>query len=399
MDKKTLREESPWIACVSKANYRNFKKVFQESEVYRKNKKIVIFGAGIMGLQFSYFLREFGIDELLFCDNDKEKNGREIGGIKVILPSELENKKDEYFIFLVMECYEACAEQLINMGYLEGTMWQKVSNFSEQKLYDSFLKDENAQVLILGDCAVTTVSLFEDDKESLEELLYQSNRTKIMALNSMYMRAYYNLLLYNMDKMRELNTVIVLLDLGIFQDKYPLLQKNQHAAIMEQIKKTSGIIDDEAELFIEAAKIRETGGQIFEHCSPNRKENISGERLEQERKIHMRLNNLYRLKEDSESIDYLDMFGEICTKKGLHMIGVILPVNYEQGVKYFGNKFYELYEAIRDVIISHIEMSHGHVIDASYLLKESEFISVRSSNEGMNSLGRRKLAELIENNL
>ena len=63
-----VENRNPWIACVAKENYDNFLRVFGEAKHNFSGKKPVIFGAGIMGLQFCHFLREAGVDQVLFCD-------------------------------------------------------------------------------------------------------------------------------------------------------------------------------------------------------------------------------------------------------------------------------------------------------------------------------------------
>lgn len=391
--------EEMWIAGVAKENYSNFCEVYKKTLPYRKNKKTIIFGAGIMGLQFGYAIKALGDRDFLFCDNNSEKWGKEIAGRKVISPTELRGNKDKYFVFLAMERYEACALQLEELGYCKDVDWTNLSNYSEKKLIEDFQKDDEAEIVILGDCAANVISLKDEYKMSLAELLYDKGKVKVLALNGLYMRAYYNILLMCLEKMKDVKKIVLLLDAGIFQEKFCYYSGNQHVRVMEALQEISRGKGSESIAFLEEARKRECTENLLSQTSPNRTENISGEALEKERKMHMRLNYLFPVKTETESFRYLELFVKECVFRGVEMLGVIMPVNNEMGEGYFGGAFYEKYEKISKEIADYIEQNGGVVSDLSYALKHMEFISIRSTNEGMTADGRNKVARMIKEKL
>lgn len=66
------------------------------------------------------------------------------------------------------------------------------------------------------------------------------------------------------------------------------------------------------------------------------------------------------------------------------------------GERYFGKKFYEKYNAIKDAVAQHIIDANGQLADFSYLLPDNDFIRLRSANEGLRENGRTKLVTQIQ---
>lgn len=391
--------EGMWIAGVAKENYVNYCSAYEESLSCRKGKQIVIFGAGIMGLQFCYTMESLGDIACVFCDNDKNKWGTEIAGKKVISPEELKENKEKYFVFLAMERYETCAKQLEKMGCQRGIDWVNLKNVSEQKLLEDFQKDNDASTIVLGDCAVNVVSIADASKLSLGEMLYKENSVKVLALNGLYMRAYYNVFLMCLEKMKKLKKLVLLLDASIFQEKFCYYSGNQHVLIMEQLKEVSQTENLEVFEFLEESRKRAEATNLLVHFSPNRTECLSADELERERKMHMRLNYLFPVRKETESFRYLELLAKICQIHSIELVSVIMPINNEMGEKYFGQTFYEKYEKIRDELTICIENNKGIVLDISYELKENDFICLRSTNEGMTAAGREKTVKLIAEKL
>lgn len=384
------------IECVAKENYDNFCHAVMMTEIQRRNKQTVIFGAGILGLQCYYTFQELEVQDIVFCDNDSAKWGRQIENCQILSPDEIIGKMDQYFIFLAIENYQQCLHQIEEMGYQRGEQYYNLTNCSECKLLNDFQKDCGAQTLILGDCTVSAISVADRGKESLADLLYQRDNVKILALNGLYMRAYYNLFLMSLKKMSGLNKVVILLGLDIFGEKYHLLSQNQHLIMMTELLQRSGISSEESAAFGEEIRRRAQERNIFRLTAPNRESGISKIKIEQGRRLHMRLNYLYDLKEDTESIQYLKQMLKVCKQHRIDNIYIFMPVNYEMGEYYFGDTFYQKYNGLRNTLARHITEGGGQLVDLSYLLGGNDFISLRSTNEGIREAGRRKLAAEIK---
>lgn len=388
-------QEEQLIACVAKENYDNFLHAWFTTETQRENRQPVIFGAGILGMQFLYTLKHISHEKIAFCDNDHTKWGGKISECPILSPEEIAGKTEEYFIFLAMEQYQDCVVQIEKMGYQPNIQYCNLTNCTEQKLLDDFGKDLDAETLILGDCTTSTICLEDQTKESIGELLYQQGKTKVLAANGLYMRAFYHLFRMSTNQMKRLKRLVILLNLDIFGESYHLFPSNQHSQTMLRLLEQFGGDSPEAEAFAGDIKHREKNNNILQTMSPNRKGNLSEQRIAQKRRIHMQLNYMYRLNEHTESIRYLDRMLEECRKLEIENLYIFLPVNHKIGELYFEKRFYEKYDAIRDAIAQHIANANGRLADFSYTLDDNDFIRLRSSNEGLRENGRIKLATEI----
>ena len=387
------------IECIARENYDNFCHAIIKTEKLRINKTIVIFGAGILGLQFANTLISLGISDFIFCDNDENKWGRRICNTQVVTPQSIVNRKRDYYVFLAIENYFECAEQLKKSGYKQGDNFYNLTNCSEKKWIEDYKKDLSAEVLVLGDCTATTISMEDQMKQSIKNLIYKENKIKVLAMNGMYMRAFYNVLLMSLNKMEAINKVVMLLNLDIFGNKYHLLSKNQHENVFDEMFKMFEGNDIEINSFMITLKERRKNTSICNYVSPNRDEDLSESKVEQGRRNHLRLNYLYDLIEDNESVRYLDKMLCKCLEYDIEPYFVFMPVNWELGEKYYGKVFYEKYNKVKDIIYNHIIDKRGKVLDLSFFLSLDDFIYLRSTNEGIRETGRRKIAQIIMHEL
>lgn len=384
------------IACVAKENYDNFLHAWFTTETYRKEKQTVIFGAGILGMQFYYTLTCLGVEKIAFCDNDHTKWGQKIGECLILPPQDIAGKPEKYFVFLAMENYLTCVAQIEQMGYQPNSQYYNLTNCSEQKLLEDFGKDWDARTLVLGDCTTSTICLEDKTKESIGELLYRKDNTKVLAANGLYMRAFYHLFWMSLSQMKHLKRLVLLLNLDIFGENYHLFPSNQHPEMMLHLLEQFGGNHLETLSFAEDIRCRAQNENILQVMSPNRKNNLSEQKIIQGRRVHLQLNYMYRLNQNTESICYLDQMLEDCARMKIENLYIFLPVNFEMGERYFGKKFYEKYDAIKDAIARHIIDANGQLADFSYLLSDNDFIRLRSANEGLRENGRTKLVKEIQ---
>ena len=388
-----MGKEDIVIECIAEESFNNFCEIVDATSILRQDKQIVIFGAGIMGMQFAYTLQQLGINNFIFCDNDSQKWGVRLVGTTINNPMLLQNG-DNYFVYLAMENYEECATQLEEMGFEMGIDWVNLTNCSERKLLDSFEKNDDAHVLILGDCTVSTVSVQEKYKVSIGEILRKTGDTKVLALNGLYMRSYYNILRLCKYRMKYFQEVYVLLNVDIMGNRYFLYPKNQHGRVMKELYKKSKKTDDkEMQDFLQVIEEREKGTSILDLSSPNRYKHLSEKEVENQRRVHMKLNFLYHISENTESMEYLHHILDFCRNVGIKITFVIMAINYERGEEYFGDEFRTRYGEIITVLQRHIINGKGSILDLSYLLPQGDFICLRSTNEGILEHGRKLIAE------
>lgn len=84
---------------------------------WKKNNKVLLFGADILGKEFLKVCKSNNLKVMAICDNDRSKKGRKILGVKVISIDELkEYPKDTPIIVTIMHDF-IVKEQLKKLGY------------------------------------------------------------------------------------------------------------------------------------------------------------------------------------------------------------------------------------------------------------------------------------------
>ncbi|MDE6386759.1 MAG: glycosyltransferase [Lachnospiraceae bacterium] len=87
-------------------------------ECLNGNKKIKIFGAGSVGTECFYFLKEMGMEVECFLDNDESKCHEQFLGKAVQSCSNREESDEEQYIVIAVVSYqEEIVKQLENIGY------------------------------------------------------------------------------------------------------------------------------------------------------------------------------------------------------------------------------------------------------------------------------------------
>lgn len=85
--------------------------------VFEPKKEVILFGAGILGLEFLEVCRSNELTIKAFCDNDKTKKGKKILGVKIISINELiKYPRDTTIIITTMHDF-IVKEQLDKLGY------------------------------------------------------------------------------------------------------------------------------------------------------------------------------------------------------------------------------------------------------------------------------------------
>lgn len=383
------------LDTIAEVNDTFFDKQLRDTFEKRKGKINVIFGAGIMGITFLYYLqKERG--SIFFCDNDMRKWGREIQGYKIENPYTLEQQKEDCFVFVALDNYKEVKFQLEEMGFLIGKNMMLLKNEQESMLIEQYRKLCNETTLVLGDCLINTVGITEHEKKSIGSLIETDGCTKTLSLNGLTIRWFYELLKLCRCRMGHLNKVIITIDISVFYEKFHLLLRNQHLSLMEQLKQIVIKCDEEDEEFFDILKMR-MQGECFYMDVPDREYGLSPEIIENKRKMHMKLNYLYRINPETESMKYIAKILDYAKSYHIKVAFVIMPVNYEMGVEYFGENFFIKYEKNRDAVISHICKYGGKCLDLSYILQKEDFISIRSCQEGYYNSGRMKIWGKIKN--
>lgn len=88
-----------------------------EEKMVIEKKPYVIYGTGVYSQSVKKYLNFCGAEVKYYCDSNSQKWDTEVNGVKVILPKELIEKRDEYFkIFIASMWTYEISETLKNLG-------------------------------------------------------------------------------------------------------------------------------------------------------------------------------------------------------------------------------------------------------------------------------------------
>lgn len=119
-----------------------FNNLIKLNQIFDKNKKVVIFGAGSGGKATFFVLKNLSINPVCFVDNNPSMVGSKIFDIPIEAPSCLLNEsKDSLIILIASVFYEEISEQLINMGFEENINYFRVLNPRKPLKIDCFKRD------------------------------------------------------------------------------------------------------------------------------------------------------------------------------------------------------------------------------------------------------------------
>lgn len=381
------------MECIDKFFYKEFCRLIEQHINKLKVSNIVIFGAGIMGLQLSYVLEDYGLHVYAFADNNSAKWGKKWGEFPIIEPQQLGDVKDA-FVLLAIQKFDGCKRQLEEMEFVQNDNLLVMAESLTDKYADDFKNKGEAETLIFGDCTMSVVSLREEEKESLFEKFDKNAHIKVLAQNGIYMRFYYNVLQMCIHNMHNLKKVLLMFSVDIFGNQYHMLPANQHKDILEALCAVSRENSEELSDFINEVEIRNKSNTI-NFSSPNRSVE-NAEMILRELKNHTKINYLYQIKKENESLKYLKKFVKFCHDNDIECTCIFMPINYELGLELFGSAFIDKYEKNKAEICDHILDEKGLYCDLSYQLHKDQFMSIRSSNEGIFSKGRNEIYNRVK---
>jgi hypothetical protein len=190
-------------------------------------KRIVIFGAGIRGCCLMHILERHGLNNIVFCDNNPEKQGNLINGYDIITLGEALGYEGGQTILVSPEDSGAMSRQLTEAGLKEGKDW-----FSfEISAYDTYVSEYRRPVaghmLVLGDCAFTHISLDDEMTVPLGDMIkvrLGENRCKVLAMHGIGQQAYYHIIRSLLDKGERPVLVVLLLVVEVLAPKAHLMQ-------------------------------------------------------------------------------------------------------------------------------------------------------------------------------
>jgi len=368
-----------------------------------KHKKIMIFGAGARGTVISVILESEGYCDILFTDNNAEKWGGYIDRYPIVPPQTALAMREEVIILISTEEGHPIKEQLEKNGLIEGTdFFFPISNLYDKYIYE-FKRETKNDILVMGDCMFEVISFNDVNKDSLAEIFVRKlgyDKIKLLTMHGMGMRAFYHVLKAQEKMGMQPDIFIVMINFETLTGKQHLLPRSQHTELIQQVfSVVKGLDDGELEEYVKITKdrVKNIQAEFFttNKFSSNATTNEKGEISSNAAKLFFKLNYMYKLNPEIESVQYLIKILKYAKEKNFRVIPFIPPVNYELGRKLFGEKFEEAYQHNYQ-IIDNIVKEHGHdLLDLSHICKKELFAAHSTPDETTNYEGRSKIAYRI----
>lgn len=379
------------VTTTSKDVYDYFEQFVLNNGTILKNKKIVVFGAGIRGTLLAIILERAGYQEFYFTDNNKEKWGGYINSHLIMPIDEVYQQIDSVYVLIAIEGCAKVEAQLEGKGFVSGTNYSSLDTSLYDFYIEEFQRKTDGKVLVMGDCGVTHISLLDENRANMGELIQEKigkDSVKVLAMHGMGMHSFYHILKTQMKMYGFPSVVVLMTNFETFTGKQHLLPRSQHLPLLEKVYACSQE-DKEFTEYLKVVKERTENFQI----------EIAGQNVEDDyenrARIYMRYNYMYRLKEDNENILYMQKMIQMLNENGVKVITFIPPVNYQLAERLAIPKFKEKYEANVKTLTDILEKYDCKALNLAYLLTEDEFATSMTVDETANYLGRYKQADVI----
>lgn len=365
-----------------------------------ESKKLVIFGAGIRGTAFSLMLEGMGYNNICFTDNNEKKIGGMINQFPIESFSELLKEKEEIIIIISVENGDSIKEQLLEYGFIENSNMFMVDSGLYPKYINEFNREGNINFLVMGDCGLTDISIKDKNFINVEEMVKHGlgeENTKVLAMHGMGMRAFYNVIHAQIKYRSKPKVIAVMANFEVFTGKQHLLPRSQHAKLMELLSRSVMEDDEELKEYAELAKERFDNFRIDYFASS--KSVLNSMNKEKNDRIVLKMNYMYKLKEDNECVVYLKRIINLCKSENIHLFFFIPPVNYMYAEQLLGEEFTVKYHENIERLSNIIKAYDVEVLDLSYILDSSQFADINTIDETTNYMGREIFANQLINKL
>ena len=388
------------ITAISKENYTAIMDCVKRNNVLFSNKRILIFGAGIRGAEVSVILESEGYNKIIFTDNNEEKWGGVIDKYPIISITEAMNlKNDSVFLISVEEGIPIC-RQLEAEGLIENRDFF----FPRPDLYERFVKEfkreMHDEVLIMGDCMFEVVSFDDEKKNSLTEIMQEELRyenVKHLTMHGMGLPTFYHMFKAQLNSGMKPQIFVVMLNFETLTGKQHLLPRSQHTELVREISKIAN--DPEGELkkyvIITEERVKNVQAEFFTTNKFSSNKNVNnnrGEISDSAAKVFLKLNYMYKLNPEIESIQYLKKIMQVSHEKGIAFLPFVPPVNYERGYELFGEQFETAYNYNLSILKNIICEGGFELLDLSHICKKKLFAHTTTPDETTNYYGRKKVA-------
>lgn len=370
--------------------YNYFLKKIENIKEFLIDKRIGIFGSGIRGCCLLKILEMNGFKNIIFIDNNIEKQNNLINDYDIVSFEEALNYKQEQVFLVSPEGGNKIHDQLREAGLQENKEWFSFSVSAYDSYIEEYKRPLQDYLLVMGDCAFTHIAHDDSDYDSLGTMIRNKvgeARCKVLDMHGMGQQAYYHIAHSLIERNEKPSAFLLLLMIETMAPKVPIMPRTQHPWLIKSLSDLSNNTE-----FIEYAKLTQERFDRFQVEAFSSFDN----NIEKE-KLYMNINYLYKFRETTEGVVYLKKTIRMMNEENIPVILYIPPVNYFQGERLFGADFKQKYETNFIKLFETLEKDNlkYEVVDASYLLNLEDFAAPNTIDETCNYNGRLKLIRFL----
>lgn len=374
--------------------YNYFLHKIDEIQQVLKDRRIVIIGAGIRGCCLLKILEEKGLHNIIFVDNNVEKQGNRINQYDIV-SFEMAKKSEDKQVFLVApEGAYKIYEQLNAAGFKENEDWFSFSVSAYQQYVEEYKRKMGQYLLVMGDCAFTHIALEDTNFDSLGTMIRNNvgaEKCKVLDMHGMGQQAYYHISKALLQRNEKPSVFLLLLMIETMAPKVPIMPRTQHPELIHELVDATEHPTQEFQAYAELAQERFDRFQLEAFASFDDKTSQKNE------KLHMQVNYLFKYRDTTEGVVYLKKTLKMMNEEKIPVVLYVPPVNYYQGEKLFGTDFKVRYEINFNKLYESLDQEgiKYEVADASYLLNLDDFAAPNTIDETCNYNGRKKIMKFL----
>lgn len=395
------------ITAISKESYSTVVGCVKKHEDLFAERDILIFGAGIRGAEIAVILEGEGYSDFVFTDNNSDKWGGVIDKYPIISVEEALGKRGKVVYLVSVEEGEPICAQLEENGLKRDVDFFFPKTDLYQRFIREFERDIHGGVLVMGDCMFEVISFDDEKKESLTEMMQQKlgyQNVKHLTMHGMGLPTFYHVLKAQINNGMKPDIFVVMLNFETLTGKQHLLPRSQHTELVRNVAEISTDPDGELHRYVKVVeeRVRNVQAEFFttnKFSTHKDSNNRRGQISDNAARVFLKLNYMYRLNPEIESIQYLKKIMVMAHEYGFGVLPFVPPVNYERGTELFGDKFEEAYSHNLELLRSIVEEGGFSLLDLSHICPKEQFAHTTTPDETTNYYGRNKIAECIKNEL
>lgn len=395
------------ITAISKESYLTVTDCVKQHNDLFSNRDILIFGAGIRGAEIAVILEGEGYSNILFTDNNSEKWGGVIDKFPIISVEAALKQRDKVVYMVSVEEGEPICRQLEQNGLQRDVDFFFPKTDLYQRFIKEFERDMHDEILVMGDCMFEVISFDDEKKESLTEIMQQklgNQNVKHLTMHGMGLPTFYHMLKAQINNGMKPGIFVVMLNFETLTGKQHLLPRSQHTELVKKVAEISSDPDGELQRYVKVVeeRVHNVQAEFFttDKFSANKgSNNQKGQISDNAAKVFLKLNYMYRLNPEIESIQYLKKIMGMAHEYGFKVLPFVPPVNYERGTELFGDKFEAAYSNNLELLRNIVHEGGFSLLDLSHICPKELFAHTTTPDETTNYYGRDKIATYVCNEI